>query len=214
MAADGEAMVRGADPAARASTMTKPTASLLNDPSFLALTPFDSIEAAERQGQRVLGASTALPTAGLFGENRMAWEAMGLKYGEQSDGLFTDVELPAGWCVKPSAHAYWSDLLDEKGRKRAMIFYKAASYDRRATIRPVRRFTVEADYDAFDRGMLRWQVTDMGTVVFSSDEIARPTDQGSAALYNGTGAPLERQCEVWLADNGFSDYLNPAAYWE
>ena len=40
--------------------------------------------------------------------------------------------LPPGWSRQGSDHAMWAHLLDEHGRQRVGIFYKAAFYDRSA----------------------------------------------------------------------------------
>jgi len=64
--------------------------------------------------------------------------------------LFIKVELPKGWSIKPTSHSMWSNLIDDKGRERASIFYKAAFYDRDAHLSFNRRFRISgkiADYD-------------------------------------------------------------------
>lgn len=192
----------------------KPDAATLDDPSFLApITPFYSSEAAESAGQRALVLSTALPTEGLHGRNREAWEAMGLKIGAVAspDSLFVDVELPTGWHMKATEHAMWSDLLDGKGRKRGAIFYKAAFYDRRASIRPICRFSIDQNFDIDD---VQFQVRDQGVVVFSSSTSQRPSGADRAEQYKAIDEALRGECEAWLAERGHPDYKNPAAYWD
>jgi len=64
--------------------------------------------------------------------------------------LFMSVKLPEGWSIKPTDHSMWSNLVDDKGRARASIFYKAAFYDRDAHLNFNRRFRIsgkQADYD-------------------------------------------------------------------
>ena len=64
--------------------------------------------------------------------------------------LFIKVELPKGWSIKPTSHSMWSNLVDNKGRERASIFYKAAFYDRDAYLNFNKRFRISskiADYD-------------------------------------------------------------------
>ena len=51
-----------------------------------------------------------------------------------NDALFQYVTLPEGWHKQPTEHSMWSHLLDDKDRKRASIFYKAAFYDRSAQL--------------------------------------------------------------------------------
>jgi hypothetical protein len=46
--------------------------------------------------------------------------------------MFRPATLPEGWRREGSDHAMWSHIVDDQGRKRASIFYKAAFYDRGA----------------------------------------------------------------------------------
>jgi hypothetical protein len=99
------------------------------------------ILAQEARGQSELVQSAQLPTKGLLGRNRAAWEALGIKILDTTagtvdakDSLFCHVELPAGWKKVPTDHAMWTDLVDADGKLRGRIFYKAAFYDRYAHI--------------------------------------------------------------------------------
>ena len=40
--------------------------------------------------------------------------------------------LPEGWKREASYHPMWSHIVDGAGKQRVSIFYKAASYDRKA----------------------------------------------------------------------------------
>jgi hypothetical protein len=62
--------------------------------------------------------------------------ALGFTLGEPhaSDPMFRPATLPAGWSKKGTDHSMWSQVVDEHGRKRLSIFYKAAFYDRDAFI--------------------------------------------------------------------------------
>lgn len=96
----------------------------------------DAIERQERKGQEQLAASSQLPAQGSFGEDaREELETHGIKIlAREASGLFYDVELPDGWKIEPTDHSMWSNLVDAKGEKIARIFYKAAFYDRHASI--------------------------------------------------------------------------------
>jgi hypothetical protein len=85
----------------------------------------------EKTGQESFVESTTLPTV-ISGKEIL--EAAGVKFLGlvEDDALFQYVQLPAGWKKVATDHSMWSTLVDEKGRERASIFYKAASYDRRA----------------------------------------------------------------------------------
>lgn len=177
-----------------------------------------AVEAQEARGQRELVNAAVLPTRGLNGgpnaADRAAWDGMGIKIGKpvNGDDMFTNVELPAGWCKRPTDHSMWSDLVDNKGRVRGRIFYKAAFYDRSAYITAVRRFDVGRDYDRKDyRSVVVMRVTDCGQVVFASDPVAiDPKDRDASDRAEKAGREV---CTKWLADHGYGDYGNAVAYW-
>ena len=92
------------------------------------------IEASEARGQSELVASTQLPTEIRPPEGKKTLEEAGVKFGEpnEEDPLFCEATLPEGWKKVATEHSMWSELVDDKGVKRASIFYKAAFYDRAA----------------------------------------------------------------------------------
>lgn len=105
--------------------------------NFLAATTPGGIEAQEAAGQAALVASDTLPTDLGWGDHirdRAILEAAGVQFLGvcENDPLFQRVILPAGWKKVPTDHSMWSKLVDETGRERAAIFYKAAFYDRKA----------------------------------------------------------------------------------
>lgn len=108
---------------------------------IVAATP-GGIEAQERAGQIEQSFCDTLPRRGTIEpdemggapESRAQWEALGFRFGNVVDELFVQASFPAGWRKRPCEHSMWSELLDDVGAVRAMIFYKAAFYDRRAHI--------------------------------------------------------------------------------
>lgn len=97
----------------------------------------DLIEAQEAQGQRELVNSTQLPVKVNSGD-RKTLEKAGVVFGRATGiDLFVEATLPAGWKKKATDHSMWSELVDETGKVRATIFYKAAFYDRDAFINVV-----------------------------------------------------------------------------
>src|SRR6478672_11806248 len=101
---------------------------------FLAAVTPGGIEAQEAQGQQQFVNSATLPIKFNSG-TQQELESMGVKYLERPsdpNALFCNVDLPSGWKVEPTDHSMWSKLIDEKGRERASICYKAAFYDRDA----------------------------------------------------------------------------------
>lgn len=98
------------------------------------------ILASEARGQRELVKSSTLPTQGL---DEVTCAALGIEILDEVDDLFTKVNLPTGWAKRPTDHSMWSQLVDDKGRKRAGIFYKAAFYDMAAHISFNRRYSAQ-----------------------------------------------------------------------
>ncbi|MEV7805063.1 hypothetical protein AB0O28_19140 [Microbispora sp. NPDC088329] len=96
--------------------------------------PSASIERMEAQGQRELVNSEVIPTEIQGGEDELT--KLGFQLGEQvkDDPLFRRTVLPEGWKREPSDHSMWSYIVDELGRRRVAMFYKAAWYDRRADL--------------------------------------------------------------------------------
>lgn len=96
----------------------------------------NAIEIQEARGQTEFVNSETLPTQ-MGREDQQALEQAGFKFlgAVPGDPIFQYVEMPAGWKKVATDHAMWSNLVDDKGRVRASIFYKAAFYDRDAFLR-------------------------------------------------------------------------------
>ena len=97
-----------------------------------------------------------------------------------------------------------SNLVDDKGRIRATIFYKAAFYDRDAHMSLLRRFGIKKDYSRED-GLVVFQVFDGDEVVFATAPVKQEgyeTDDKQRAL-----------AEVWLNEN-YPEWQDYNAYWD
>ena len=106
-----------------------------------------TIEKMEARGaQEVAAQRRRLPTDGL---DKKVAEASGIEVHdvEENDPIWTHVTLPEGWKIERTDHSMHTKLVDEKGRKRGGIFYKAAYYDRSANMHFTTRFTIDSDYD-------------------------------------------------------------------
>lgn len=105
-----------------------------------------AIELQEKVGQMELSKSQQLPRKSYDGEVIPIYEKLGIKIMEsdkEKDPLFISVVLPKGWKIVPTEHSMYSNLIDSMNRKRASIFYKAAFYDRDASISFNKRFNFE-----------------------------------------------------------------------
>jgi hypothetical protein len=113
--------------------------------------PGDFIMAQESAGQRELVNSDVIPTD-TRGATDQELEALGFDLGPVVDDnpMFRRVTLPRGWTREGSEHAMWSHLLDDLGRRRCSIFYKAAFYDRSAhmSVTTVKGYVADRAYDS------------------------------------------------------------------
>jgi hypothetical protein len=118
---------------------------------------------------------------------RDALEALGFVFGEDADDIFVTVKFPDGWDKKATDHSMWSDLLDDKGRRRGNIFYKAAFYDRSAHMRMIPRFNIIQDYEL--DGAVGFVVTDCDEVITGGSSIRpKPRPRPSLRRITQTGA--------------------------
>lgn len=160
------------------------------------------IEHQEKQGQLAQAQLQTLPRD--LGTEMPLFEKLGFVFGDNVDNLFVNVQFPEGWTKKPTEHSMWSDIVDAKGRKRGMIFFKAAFYDRSAHAHLERRFGVSVvNYQADPRQM---QVRDAcGQVDLKSEP------------YKGGDYDAQRKVsellEAWLTSN-YPDWQSPLAYWD
>lgn len=121
------------------------TEEAMNNP-IIGLLSAMNIKGQEMNGQSQLIKSTQMPSRIGSRENGsafMQYEKMGIKVISitKGDEIFCDVELPIGWKKRCTNHSMWNELIDDKGRIRATLFYKASFYDREAFINFNRRFS-------------------------------------------------------------------------
>lgn len=199
-------------------------ASILGDENARATFTPGGIERQEREEQQRMVKSSRLPKslktygwpAELSGMDR--FEVLQTKLGivkrAEYDDLFYTVDLPPGWELRGSDHAMWSYLHDDKGRKRASIFYKGAFYDRKADWSLDRRYYASLVYDTpnhlFEKGArITYGVWDNDgeKVLFKGEFYDR-----NAKDWPKQDA-IEKDAHDWLKEH-FPDFANPFAYWE
>jgi hypothetical protein len=170
--------------------------------ALIASTP-GGIERQEAAGQRTLVESAMIPKE-ISGATREQLTALGFKFGADVDELFVTCELPPGWKKRGTDHSMHSDLLDEQGRKRAGIFYKAAFYDRRAHMSMLRRYGIQSWRTGSSEDLRRVDVIDCGAVIKEFGEVKFDDWDGLDALKNAA--------HLWLTEQ-HPDWNNPLACW-
>ena len=186
------------NPAALAAALSGDLANAL-----IASTP-GGIERQEAQGQRTFVESSTIPKD-IQGATREQLTALGFNFGADADDLFVTCELPDGWTMRSTGHPMHTDLLDEQGRRRAGIFYKAAFYDQCAYMQMERRYRVSAYNDGSSDQMRRVDVTDGGS------SILKEFGEVPADDYNGRDV-LAHAAEAWLTGQ-HPEWRNPLACW-
>lgn len=159
------------------------------------------IERQEAAGQAELCNTDVLPKECP----RAELEKVGVKFGEPHDDLFVNVTLPAGWKKVASGHSMHSDLVDDKGRKRAGIFYKAAFYDRRADMHLTKRFSVNCYLDGSSKDYYRGAVLDGTKEIHDLGEVMRDRYEEREGQ--------RKQGAKWLNDR-FPNWEDATAYWD
>lgn len=175
-----------------------------------------SIEEQEKRGQDELCNSCQLPTklsSTLSIAAEEYYEALGIKVLRESKGdkLFYDVVMPKDWSIQHTEHSMWSNLVDNKNRIRATIFYKAAFYDRDAYIIQQNFVQVEKDFikdDAqyacySDRRCVLKVVNANGEILKQSNEMPYSASESTFDEY--------RQ---FILDKYPDMQTNPTAYWD
>lgn len=186
--------------------------------TFLLTAPAGGIEAQEAQWQRELEQSDTLPTTigryDAFDSKAILVDA-GVEFlgPVPDDPIFQFVRLPKGWKKRATEHAMWSDLLDEQGRVRAAIFYKAAFYDRRAHMTLLSRFTVRRDYDREDvENKAVAMAFDMATGKAVMTIVSGTLPDDGQEKYE-VSKRVVAEVVAWL-DAKYPEWKNPGKYWD
>lgn len=180
--------------------------ALLNEDiqnAVIASTP-GGIERQEAEGQKSFVASTHLPLHFNSGKKEDL-ELFGVVFGNAVDDLFQEAQLPVGWKKEATDHSMWSKLVDEKGRERASIFYKAAFYDRSAHIDVNRVYQVMVEpVNGYDDENYR-EAEYVGVVKACGKEIWRTKPIEKEPPYS------KENLEQWMAWNRKKDSLRTEA---
>lgn len=171
--------------------------------NFIAAATPGGIEAQEKRGQIEQSFLETLPIKGTAG-CRPVWEKLGFEFGSAADDIFVNVKFPKDWRKKVTDHDMWSKLVDDKGRERAGIFYKAAFYDRSAHVSLTTRFSLSSYDNAPEKGFSQVSIKDGGNVV---KVIGTYKERDYPALDK-----LEVEAKEWLNQN-YPNFQDVSAYW-
>lgn len=181
---------------------------------FLAL--IGGPDALDRQTQGDMQAMSLLPPP--KDDDRELFQKMGIKFGESANKLLLKCTLPNGWSVKRTDHHLYSNVIDERGMKRAMIMVH--TMDRDSWIRPLTRFNADYVVDEWledgetvyipaitESGAQRWR--GLGIKKEATDERRRQDASGDhMAVYE-----LARDVAKSKLDSLAPNWLDPLAYW-
>jgi hypothetical protein len=172
--------------------------------AIVAATP-GGIEAQEAAGQRQMASSFRTLPKDM---DRAPAEIFGFKFLADADDLFVNVLAPEGWAIRPTDHSMNSDIVDDKGRVRGGIFYKAAFYDRSANGHWRGRYRLENEYGVDYRVTATKAVdTATGETLFS---IPIPTGGGTEWERREI---VDKTAAAQLAER-FPDFRDVTAYWD
>lgn len=178
--------------------------------NFMVAAAEGGIERQEEQGQKEFVQSDTLPKDCP----RKELEAMGIVFGEETDDIFVQVTLPNDWTVVATEHSMWSDLLDDKNRTRASIFYKAAFYDRSAHMRLTKYITINRLYSGdsgYDSTEIRWNAVTAENVTIR-EEVAEGMSEKDSD-YHQVDDLLRTRIFEWLTSN-YPDFEDPLYGWD
>lgn len=182
--------------------------------NFIAAATPGGIEAQEARGQQSFVRSATLPIKFNSG-TKAELESMGVVFGEPTDNLFCEAQLPEGWRVEPTDHSMWNKLIDDKGRERASIFYKAAFYDRDAFINVNQRYGVSGyeSCDAEGNPMPYESHTHFSTVIQDGGKTIRVIGVRDERSTDRTLRDKHsEEANAWLSSN-YPDWQDRTAYW-
>ena len=181
----------------------------------------NSIEREEAAGQAYLVQEEMLPKEIQSPDTLEQFIKLGFEFGEVIDDLFVSAKLPPGWSKSRTDHSMWTGIVDEQGRKRVSIFYKAAFYDKSAFMRLNRRLSPSKRYVNYPDG--KWPKTQ--ELIDSEQQVGIVLDGDKEIWVSSPLTPNEDQPSYKLSDRCYkiaTEWLNTMypgwddnmAYWD
>ena len=135
------------------------------------------------------------------------FEELGFRFEDTGDEVLYKATMPDGWTLESNG-GYWTNLVDEKGRKRGSYFYKGAFYDRRGSMSLNKRFsaTYEHSIDEDYESPVNVFAQDIdGTILFDAGQCNR--------AYSDEFFVLLSQVRNYL-DSNFPGWEDVGKYWD
>lgn len=173
-----------------------------------------TIKRAREEWQTVI-ASDRLPTEMGASDKREALERAGVVFGDvvQGNEMFTYVTLPEGWTKVETDYIQLTDVVDEKGRKRATLFFNNDDDERIVHTNIYPRFTYEREERSHPlKGILVMNVKDGDTAIFTTAEYPYFGEKEDAEWYSQYCFAIV-EAQEWLFEH-YPNWQDPSAYWD
>ena len=148
--------------------------------------------------------------------SRADWESLGFTFVDiPDDNVLCHAELPEGWSIEATSHSMHINILDANGLKRGSMFYKAAFYDRNASMSLERRYGIFRKY--FEENPRTFEVYfgNEQEILFVAGKVVKPTN-GTEEEIDAAYAEAERLEKIALewANENYPEWENIHAYWD
>ena len=167
------------------------------------------IEHVEAEGQQKIINMVTLPKE--MTPDREEWERLGFTFCDiPGDDVLWQATLPEGWSIKATSHSMWSDIIDNKGRKRGSIFYKASFYDRKGSMRLRPRYEIKRVYSD--------DTESLSEVYFGSEEekifVAGQIDESVSYADQLEQSMRLHEIAFAYAKEHYPEWQSATAYWD
>jgi len=173
----------------------------------------EAIDAQESHGQASFIHSDTLPND-ICDENKAKLESIGFIFHGvvPNDDIFQYVTMPKGWKKVRSDEFRFTDLLDDKGRRRGFIFYDSRPIGRNAYSSFIRRISLVVNDENQDENYIEFLVKDYDDSIIHAFEPIKLTGDPRKD-YDTRYDNRPAVCLQWLDEN-FPDYKNFSSYWD
>lgn len=172
------------------------------------------IEHMEAEGQQK--AVNNIMLAKNMRPSRESWERLGFTFLDiPDDDVLCKASLPEGWRIEATEHSMWNNIIDEKGRTRGSMFYKAAFYDRNAHMDLSCRYGVRSDYIDDDCTTTEIYFGNKDEKIFVAGQVHMPKDATKEVRF----ANYEKEEKLYelakqFGNENYPNWLDASAYWD